>query len=486
MTRIANQPFDPNLQRPSEWDHSAVSLIPKFPQAETLADHRPIALICQSQKLWERLLADEIAEGLEATFGEFQYGFRQGRQCAELVATLLRIREIARQWQSSWVYYKVDVKKAFDTIKHSSVISVLLRRGINPRLIYAIARELTKTYLHVRLHGTPADGPVKTHRGIKQGSPLSGLLFISTIGDKLQDLQKRWASQGLGIWLEDLHVCQLLFADDLILVGRDGHQIHRMLDDLREVFTNLGLEFNEQKLAYVFGPDNAEMRATVSALPGQDMSAKGLKILGRLICGHDLGDDYLDLRQKQAKAWNQYHLYRPLLHSHATTKKKMAILQNCVLSVQLWLAETWRPTQRLLSCLRGFHLALLRAAIRLPDAEKQDGEHRNVSHARWIRGQMAKQGFVLADVLYLQKYYKWGGHIARAAGKHVNQAYMFRDQWWWEAQQAKVSGFRHEGTSGATSTWETPFVQMLGASWKESALDRDRWLKIMPNGRGAR
>ena len=57
---------------------------------------------------------------------------------------------------------------------------------------------------------------------------------------------------------------------------------------------------------------------------------------------------------------------------------------------------------------------------------------------------------------------------------------MFRDQWWWESQQTRPEGYRHEGTHVATSTWETPLAQMLGASWKESATDRERWLKILP------
>ena len=481
LTCLVNQPFEPNPTRPPDWDHAAVSLLPKFAQAESLADHRPIALICQSQKLWERLLADEVTSGLEGTYGDFQYGFRQGRQCAELVATLLRIRELARQWNASWVFYKVDVKKAFDMIWHSRVIAVLLRRGINPRLVYAIGRELTRTYQHIRLHGKAADGPVKTHQGIKQGSPLSGLLFIATVGDHLQVLQDKWRQRGLGIWLEDLHICQLLFADDLVLVGRDGQQIKEMLGDLRETFSQIGLSCNESKLAFVFGPNSEEMRKSVASLPGTDMSETGIKILGRLICGHNQYEDFVDMRQKQAKSWNQYHLYRPLLHSHASLKKKFAIVQNCILSVQLWMAETWRPTQRLLSSLRGFHLAVLRAITQLPDHAKVEGLHKNVAHSRWIKGQMEKQGYVLADELFLQRYYKWGGHVARAKGKHVHHVHMFRDQWWWEYQQSRPEGYRHQGTHASTSTWEGPLAQMLGSSWKESAQDRERWVKLLPH-----
>ena len=89
FNEILNTLWEPCYTRPPDSDHSSVSLLPKVAKCTQLQDFRPIALISQSQKIWERLLADLIEPNMERAFGDFQYGFRKGRQCAEVVATLL-------------------------------------------------------------------------------------------------------------------------------------------------------------------------------------------------------------------------------------------------------------------------------------------------------------------------------------------------------------------------------------------------------------
>ena len=148
FSEILNTPWDPCYSRPSGWDHSSVSLLPKVAKCTQLQDFRPIALISQSQKIWERLLADQIEPNMQGTFGDFQYGFRKGRQCAEVVATLLRIKELALQWNVGYVLFRVDIRKAFDMIKHSSVIAMLMRQGVDMQVTYAIAREITHLPTH--------------------------------------------------------------------------------------------------------------------------------------------------------------------------------------------------------------------------------------------------------------------------------------------------------------------------------------------------
>ena len=65
--------------------------------------------------------------------------------CAEVVATLLRIKELAIQWNSGYVLYRVDVRKAFDTILHSSVIGMLMRQGVDMRALHTPLPEKSHT-----------------------------------------------------------------------------------------------------------------------------------------------------------------------------------------------------------------------------------------------------------------------------------------------------------------------------------------------------
>ena len=415
---------------------------------------------------------------MEAAFGDFQYGFRKGRQCAEVVATLLRIKEIALQWNAGYVLYRVDVKKAFDTVLHSSVISMLMRQGVDMRVTYAIAREITHTYQHVKMFGLAADMPTRMFRGIKQGSPLSGILFVATVGEKLQKLQAKWKEEGMGIWIDTLHLSHLLFADDLVLIAPNGYHIRRMLADLEGVLAEIGLIFNAKKLSYVYGPHTPEMAASVQELVGEDLSLTGMRILGRLFYGHGQRDDLADMKAKQMRTWQQYHAYKGLFRSHATIKKRLQLVQSCLLSVQLWLCETWKPCERIFSSLRGLHYALLRATIPLPVKEKVEGEHGNITHARWVLKQLQQHHMHLADALFLQRYFRWAGHVARSAPKHVHTVHVFRDQYWWEHQQTRKEGYRHTVGAAHINTWESTMVEALGSCWKESAQNRERWQLI--------
>ena len=54
FTHILSSPREPCEKRPQDWNHASVSLLPKHARAATLSEFRPIALICQSQKIWER------------------------------------------------------------------------------------------------------------------------------------------------------------------------------------------------------------------------------------------------------------------------------------------------------------------------------------------------------------------------------------------------------------------------------------------------
>ena len=215
-------------------------------------------------------------------------------------------------------------------------------------------------------------------------------------------------------------------------------------------------------------------------LPGEDLSGKGMRILGRLFYGDRLSDDFQDMKAKQLKSWNQYHCYKGLFPSHATTKKRLLIIQTCILSVQLWLSETWKPTERILSSLRGFHYALMRAAIPLPKSEHREGEHKNITHARWALKQLQAHKFPLADALFLGRYFRWAGHIARSRDRHVGKVFLFRDHYWWELQQTAREGYRHTVQNAHLFTWEQPLVQTLGAGWKDSAKNRERWQKLCP------
>ena len=94
-----------------------------------------------------------------------------------------------------------------------------------------------------------------------------------------------------------------------------------MLEDLEQELQKVGLETNDSKFQYVFGPHTEEMKSGVQGLPGTDQRDAGMVILGRLIRGHTFPDDIQDLRWKKAKGWGRYHAYKRILKHQGTASE---------------------------------------------------------------------------------------------------------------------------------------------------------------------
>ena len=64
-----------------------------------------------------------------------QAGFVRGRQPAEAAFVLTRVAELAREWDSPVYVGQLDLRQAFDKIKHSAVIEALFEKQVPLQLI---------------------------------------------------------------------------------------------------------------------------------------------------------------------------------------------------------------------------------------------------------------------------------------------------------------------------------------------------------------
>jgi hypothetical protein len=115
---------------------------------------------------------------------------------------------------------KVDIAKAFDNISWPFLLSVLQQRGFGPRWITWIALLLRSASTSVLLNG--CTGSTFRHgRGLRQGDPISPLLFVIAM-DVLSALFRTAERSG---FLADLSSIGLrhrvsLYADDVVIFAR--------------------------------------------------------------------------------------------------------------------------------------------------------------------------------------------------------------------------------------------------------------------------
>jgi hypothetical protein len=134
---------------------------------------------------------------------------------------------------------KLDIKKAFDFVHWDYLIDLLQWFGFPPKFRNWLVALLQSASSRVLLNGVPGS-PIHHGHGLRQGDPLSPLLFVLTI-DPLQAILSKATENG------DIHrfrgraTCMRtsLYADDVVIfmapIKEDIEALSRILSDFGEV-----------------------------------------------------------------------------------------------------------------------------------------------------------------------------------------------------------------------------------------------------------
>jgi hypothetical protein len=93
------------------------------------------------------------------------------------------------------VVLKLDFEKAFDTIEHTTILSMLQALGFLKKWINWTKEILTLASSAVLLNGVPGKA-FQCKRGVRQGEPLSTLLFF-LVAELLQQVLNKAATFNL-------------------------------------------------------------------------------------------------------------------------------------------------------------------------------------------------------------------------------------------------------------------------------------------------
>ena len=86
--------------------------------------------------------------------------------------------------------------------------------------------------------------------GVKQGDPMSPVLFNAVSEDIFRDLKRIWATQEFGIDVsasDGERLTNLRFADDVLLVAQSLSELKQMISDMRQAAQKRGLELHPDK-----------------------------------------------------------------------------------------------------------------------------------------------------------------------------------------------------------------------------------------------
>ncbi|KAG0780446.1 hypothetical protein G6F21_012130 [Rhizopus arrhizus] len=121
-------------------------------------------------------LAPNFSDKCRCEVTPYQAGFLRGRFIADNGLLMKLIMEHARLTSSDAVGLLLDQEKAYDRVHPSYLCKVLHHFGFPPSIVQSLSTLFFNTGLHINVNGF-LSSPVLQHRGLRQGDPISPVLF---------------------------------------------------------------------------------------------------------------------------------------------------------------------------------------------------------------------------------------------------------------------------------------------------------------------
>ncbi|RVE40268.1 hypothetical protein evm_015082, partial [Chilo suppressalis] len=167
---------------PSEWKRSHVIPIFKKGNKEDVTNYRPVSIISQFAKVFERIIYPTLTNYFKNFITDSQHGFCSGKSTVSNLMdyTTELIKSVDGRLQVDSVY--TDLSSAFDKVDHGILLSKLKAYGIHGDLLRWISSYLKDRIQSVTVHGYKSDDYVSIS-GVPQGSHLGPILFLAFIND---------------------------------------------------------------------------------------------------------------------------------------------------------------------------------------------------------------------------------------------------------------------------------------------------------------
>jgi mannosylglycoprotein endo-beta-mannosidase len=247
-----------------------LSLIPKVQGADDIRQFRPIALINVIFKFVAKAYAIRVSPIAHRVISRAQSAFIKGRHILEGIVSLQEIIHETKSRKLREVFLKLDFEKAFDRVNWQFLREVLHRKGFDPGWVHRAMSLVSGGQTAITVNGEVGNY-FRNGRGVRQGDPLSPLLFdfaVEALAAILQAASRAGHIAGLVPHLVEGGITHLQYADDTIIMLQPDALGLANLKFLLLCFENMsGLRINFHKSeVMVLGSTDQEQETIANLL----------------------------------------------------------------------------------------------------------------------------------------------------------------------------------------------------------------------------
>ncbi|XP_062080350.1 uncharacterized protein LOC133785111 [Humulus lupulus] len=241
---------------PTELHGTTLSLIPKVANPSRAVDYRPVACCSTLWKCMAKLICKRIADILPDLVQPNQGAFVKGRSISHNIMIFQDlIKNYGRTSTSSRCAIKIDLRKAYDTVDWDFLEDLLKALRFPMKFISWVMACVRNTSYFLLMNGR-IQGKFKGGKGLRQGDPMSPLLFVLIMEYLTRSLQLAALSSPFRYhpMCKSLKLINLCFADDLLLFCKGYLPVVRAVKEVLDDFASAtGLSINSDKSHVFFG-----------------------------------------------------------------------------------------------------------------------------------------------------------------------------------------------------------------------------------------
>lgn len=304
---------------------SAISLLHKKGERANPGNYRPIALMGVDVKALSKVLAFRLQLYLPKLVHPDQKAFVKGRSMHQHVRFLSDLQNLITKWDTDGYAVFLDFEKAYDRVNWHFMFKILDRMGCGGQFLRWVKLLYTRPVARLLINGHVQEA-IHPTRGVKQGDPLSALLFLLVI-EPLGNLLRQHDEHGICL-TDDFTVTSVFFADDSTLLSNSSAGVQAQLRLVDEFCQGSGAKLNRTKCVLM------SLNRSRVAPSMDDLQSLGfddtVKYLGILFGQRNTSDDIISfLDQRFYDGFKMWH------RRARTIDGRLLLAQTMVLS-RLW------------------------------------------------------------------------------------------------------------------------------------------------------
>ena len=199
-----------------------IVLIPKKNNASNIRDFKSISLVGSMYKILAKVLANRLKVVLDQLISESQNSFVGGRQILDSILITNECVDSQTKCMIPRVICKLDIEKTYDNVNWEALLKLLKKMGFGKKWCNWIRTCISTMQFSVLVNGSSANF-FGSSRGLRQGDPLSPMLFLVMMEVFSRMVKRMGGARLLSSFRVDGRrgkgecVSHLLFVDDTIL-----------------------------------------------------------------------------------------------------------------------------------------------------------------------------------------------------------------------------------------------------------------------------